>query len=118
MTELTLITRTIEQKGLVLPWERVERYGPNTMLIATAESKERPSKGTVLESGEVFVPYDVLWEVAERTTDDYIMGLPIPSVGYHEKLALVKAGLAVEETRGGIHGTDKLREFLEPGGEW
>lgn len=103
-------TRTIEEQGLMLPWQRIERYGPITIEGYTTD---KPPKGTVLEEGTVFVPYDVLWAVAERTSDDAFMGNMPPHVGYHEQLALEQAGLADGETRGGCHGTDKLREFLK-----
>lgn len=101
----TFTTRTVEERGLELPWERLERYGPEHL-------PGHPPRGTVLESGTVFIPVNALYEVADRTTDDYLWENPPPQVGYHAQLALVKAGLAEEETRGGIHGTPALRELL------
>lgn len=111
MTEIKLTTRLIAQRGIELPWQRIERYGPNTMLIATPESKQRPPKGTVLEEGTVFIPYETLWKVAEQDVWDSQMGSPL-LLGYQEGLALEQAGLAVAETKGGYHGTDKLRELI------
>lgn len=103
MPDFPITTRTVEERGVVLPWKRVERYGPPL--------REKP-KGTVLESGEVFVSMSTLYAVNERTSDDYLREIPPPFVGYHEELALVEAGLADKETRGGIHGTEKLAKFL------
>lgn len=107
-----VITKTVEVKGIELRWERVERYGPNTMLIATAESQRRPPKGTVLESGTVFIPLSTLEEVAEQDVYDSAFGRVL-LLGYYEGLALEAAGLAARETKGGYHRTDKLMEFLE-----
>lgn len=50
--------------------------------------------------------------MCERTSDDYWRDTTPPSVGRHANLALVQAGLAVPETRGGLHGTDRGREVL------
>lgn len=119
-------TRVIEQRGLLLPWVRKEPYGrpaaPRTCPIHGRRREVPPEnprctckgirKGAVLESGEVFVSSSDLYEVAERTIDDYLFHTPPPNIGYHEQLALEQAGLAERETRGGCHGTDKLRRFL------
>lgn len=112
MTQDSLVwsTRTVEEKGIVLPWQRIEPYGPFQM--ADGRWTDNPPKGTVLESGEVFIPYSSLWDVAERTIDDYLAERMPPNVNSHEQMALEQAGLADRETRGGCHGTQKLRDFL------
>lgn len=111
MDTLTWSTRTVQEKGLWLPWERVERYGPQRINGKTL-FEDRPPKGTVLESGTVFVTESTLYEVAEQGTYDSQFGSAL-LLGPYEGPALVKAGLAVEETRGGYHGTDKLRRLLD-----
>ena len=113
MSELKWSSRTIKQDGIILPWQRVEPYGPFT--FPDGRVTDKPPKGTVLESGEVFVPMDVLYEVSQRTSTDAMFGVTPPDVGYHEQMALEQAGLARGETRGGCHGTEKLHTFL---GTW
>lgn len=103
-------TRTIEQKGIVLPWKRVEPYGPRHIL------DDRPPKGTVLDSGEVFIPMGTLAELAEQDRMDSQFG-SVFLLGMREGLALEQAGLAEQETRGGYHRTDALMAFME-GAEW
>lgn len=116
MTEkLDWTTRTIEERGIELPWQRVERYGPilDTNGEAFYAGDNHPPKGTVLESGTVFIPDSVLYGVAEQ--GDYDSLSPFGTallLGTHEGYALEQAGLAVQETRGGYHGTEKLRQLL------
>lgn len=104
-------TRTIEQKGIELPWRRLEGYGPQEINGRTF-FEDRPPKGTVLEGGTVFIPESTLYELAEQDVYDSQFGSPV-LLGTHEGLALVAAGLAVEETKGGYHRTDKLLRLLE-----
>lgn len=110
MTEPRISTKAVEVKGVILPWERVERYGPST--TAWGVYIDKPPKGTVLDSGEVFVPLSDLYELAEQRRWDSSFGSSFSLTSYLAKLAVVKAGWAVEETRGGIHGTDALRTWL------
>lgn len=110
MTMYPVVTRTVEQRGIELPWQRVERYGPYT----TAEGKtvDKPPKGTVLEEGTVFIPLSTLEELSEQDVWDSQFGSAF-LLDYHEGLALKAVGLAAEETRGGFHRTEKLLEFLK-----
>lgn len=103
--------RTVVERGIILPWQRVERYGPQNIEGRILFAYRLP-KGSVLEAGDVFISYNELWAVAERTIDDYIVGNAIADISYHGQMALEQAGLADAETRGGCHGTQKLRDFL------
>jgi hypothetical protein len=109
--QFVLTSRTVVIEGIELPWVERERYGPYTTPHGVLIDK--PPKGTVLNQGAVFIPFDLLHEVAERTSNDYVAGYLSPDVDYRQGLALEEAGLAVLETRGGYHGTDKLRKYLE-----
>lgn len=111
MTEiLKWTTRTIEQKGIELPWQRIERYGPQE-IDGRIFFEERPPKGTVIEEGTVFIPESVLYEVAEQGVWDSQFGNAL-LLDTHMGYALEQAGLADRETRGGYHGTEKLRLLL------
>lgn len=109
--KLRWATRTIEQKGIVLPWKRVEHHGPQE-INGRRFFEDRPPKGTVLERGTVFIPETTLYELAEQGTYDSQFGSAF-LLGVHEGYALAEAGLAVQETKGGYHGTDKLRRLLK-----
>ena len=98
MTRVEIVTKTVEVQGLELPWVKRKLYAPN--------------KNQIIDSGMVFIPLDLLEEVANRTNDDYIYGIPPPSLTYPMQLALEQAKLAERETRGGYHGTDKLRRLV------
>lgn len=111
MTTPEWTTRTVVQRGIELPWERIERYGP-TVIRGILRFTDRPPKGTVLESGTVFIPASTLYELAEQDVYDSQFG-KVLLLGTHEGYALEQAGLAVEETKGGYHRTDKLLEFLQ-----
>lgn len=102
-------TRVI--KGIRLPWERVERYGPQ-LNRHTNTMTDHPPKGTVLESGEVFIEMSTLYDLSEQDVWDSQFG-SVLTLGYHEGMALEQAGLAVEETRGGFHRTERLMKFLK-----
>lgn len=106
---LTTETRTI--KGVLLPWKRVETCGPMTGADGTVWYADRPPKGTIVESGEVFIELNTLYELSEQDTWDSQFGSAL-LLGIHEGLALVEAGLAVQETRGGFHRTERLMEFI------
>lgn len=107
---LTSETRIV--KGIVLPWQRVERSGPLTTSDGNTHFEDRPPKGTVLDSGEVFIELNTLYELAEQDRWDSQFGSAL-LLGSREGLALVEAGLAEEETRGGFHRTDLLLAFIE-----
>ena len=99
------------EKFITLPWQELERYGP--YVTQGGQVVDNPPKGTVLEEGLVDIKASVLYEVAARYLDDYVSGTTPPFVSHQAKLALVQAGLAKEETRGGIHGTLALLGLLE-----
>lgn len=107
-----MITRTIEQRGIELPWQRVERYGPYEINDGSGRYTDNPPKGTVLDSGVVFIPLSTLEDLAEQDVYDSQFGRVL-LLDYHEGLALEAAGLAAKETKGGYHRTDKLLEFLK-----
>lgn len=125
-TEFTLTSRTEIVHGIELPWQRRERYDrperPKLCPIHSAHVHKFPGddctcrpveKGTLIEEGTVFVPLSVLAEVCERTSEDAMFGVTPPMVGAHVRRALVQAGLADEETRGGIHGSKRGRKLLK-----
>ena len=107
-----VVSETRVIRGIRLPWQRVERTGP----IPTADGRvmhaDHAPKGTVLDSGEVFIPLETLEELAEQGQWDSQFGSAY-LLGTHEGLALEAAGLAERETRGGYHRTDALRAFLD-----
>lgn len=107
----TLSSETRVIKGIRLPWQRVERTGP---IFRDGENltPDRSPKGTVLESGEVFIEMDTLYRLSEQDVWDSQFGSAC-LLGYHEGMALVEAGLAVEETRGGFHRTERLLAFIK-----
>lgn len=107
--EVTSETRVVH--GIRLPWQRIEKTGPMTGHNGVVFYADAPPKGTVLESGEVFVPFEVLEELAEQGEWDSQFGSAF-LLGVHEGLALEQVGFAVQETRGGYHRTDALVEFL------
>lgn len=85
---IEITTRTIEQRGIELPWQHK------------------------LESGTVFIPLSTLEELADRGPWDSQFGRPAFLLDDHEGLALVAAGFAVQETKGGFYSTDELHEWL------
>jgi hypothetical protein len=93
-----IVTKTVEVHGIELPWVRRKAYAPQ--------------KGIVLGRGTAFIPLTLLEEVAQRTIDDYLYGNMPPELDSEQQLALEQAKLAEKETRGGCHGTDKLRRWL------
>lgn len=107
----TWSVRQIPERYITLPWQRLELYGPYTV-AHSGYVHEAPPKGTVLEEGFVDITESTLYAVDERTANDYLWENPPPFVGYKEGLALVAAGLAVQETRGGLHGTPELEKLL------
>ena len=99
--QLNWTTRTIEEKGIELPWER--RANP---------WEAHPAMGS---SGIVFIPVSTLEELAEQDVWDSQFGSAF-LLGYHEGLALEQAGLAVRETKGGYHRSEKLLKLLRERG--
>jgi hypothetical protein len=106
----TWSVRMVPERYITLPYQVLERYGPYTTTHGYVH--EAPPKGTVLEEGFVDIKESTLYEVDERSTNDYLLEITPPFVGYKEGLALEAAGLAVQETRGGYHGTAKLTKLL------
>ena len=109
-----IVEETRVVRGIRLPWQRVERDGPRTLPDGTIFGSDRPTKGTVLESGEVFIPLADLQELAEQDQWDSQFGMTF-LLGTYEGYALTAAGLAEQETRGGYHRTDALLDFLDNG---
>ncbi len=107
--EFPLATRTVEQKGLNFRGTVVVVPGL-TIRQADGEMYVREEQCRDID---VFVTVDDMLEVDQRTTDGYLRGDDPPQIGYHEELALLHLGLAVKETRGGIHGTEKLAVLLK-----
>lgn len=97
---IPIVTKAVEVRGVILPWERKTR----------AWIEVPPD--TVIESGEVFIPLCTLTQLAEQDVYDSQFGTPF-LLGLHEGLALEAAGLAVRETRGGYHRTELLLKFLK-----
>lgn len=96
--------------GVRLPWQRVEKYGPNQ--DPSGAWSDHPPKGTVLDSGEVFVSLSTLEELAEQDEWDSQFGSAF-LLDLHQGLALEAAGLAVSETRGGYHRSESLQQFID-----
>lgn len=107
--EVVCETRTIE--GIKVPWQRVERSGPLTKADGSVHFEDRAPKGTVLESGEVFIPLSQLEELSEQGQWDSQFGEAF-LLGAYEGYALEALGYAEQETRGGYHGTEALAAFL------
>ncbi len=125
-TAVVLASRTEVVYGVELPWEERERYDrpayPDTCPQHHPEVHTHPGgrctcapvvKGALINRGTVFVSLSTLYEVCERTTDDYLRGSLPPSIGFREGLALEQAGLARRETRGGYHGTEAGNRVLD-----
>ena len=109
--EIEVTTRTVEQRGIWLPWERWS-VPPVFGRDGTNLTPERPNPPVLEDSGDVFVPVDTLYELAEQDTWDSQFG-KVLLLDAHEGLALVAAGFAVHETRGGYHRTEKLTGWID-----
>lgn len=109
--DIEVTTRTVEQRGIVLPWQRVEQTGPITLPGGRVAFEDHPPKGTVLDEGEVFIPLDTLYALLEQERWDSQFEHAF-LLDYHEGLALEAAGLAQRETRGGYHRTQALVDLL------
>ena len=108
--DVKITTRTTVEHGIELPWERVERYGPIYNKHSDTWTDD-PPKGTVLESGTVFVSEATLEELLEA---EHSLGMgDAYLLGYHEGMALEKAGLARQETRGGYYTREEERVRIE-----
>lgn len=93
--------RMVPEHGITLPWQ----------WVAPCDDPSAGShKGDVVDSGTVFVTVETLEAVASQDPWAGAFGESL-TIGWHEKLALVQAGLAVEETRGGVHGTERMKEM-------
>lgn len=96
--KIKMITRTVEVRGIELPY------------VWTGQGKANQLSGTV------FVSMDELVEVAEQDEWAGAFGNSLVLGEPWADLALAQAGLAVRETRGGVHGTKKLKKFLKKNG--
>lgn len=94
---LVWTSRTVVQKGIELLWEQRKAY--------------EPDKGKVVRTGRVFITEETLWELSKQGQWDSQFGGSY-LLAMDQGLALEQAGLAVRETKGGYHSTEKLREFL------
>jgi hypothetical protein len=113
--EIKVQSRTVEEKGIVLPWVRYEPTGPIRLPNGEMAMTERLPKGSRIEHGEVFIPMSTIYELAEQDIWDSQFGSAF-LLDQHEGYALEQAGLAARETRGGFHRTDKLLAWLEEEG--
>lgn len=109
-TPTTWETKYIPQRYITLHYQDIEPYGP--YLRFDGSSTDRPAKGTILDEGDVDIPEDLLYEIAARSVDDYLWGNPPPMISSKVEWALLQAGLAEKETRGGIHGNEALDDLL------
>jgi hypothetical protein len=100
-------TRMVPSRFIVLPFER-RATGIDVSLGRAAKV------GDVFESGTVEISESLLYDVNDRDIDDYLVGnIPTFHISSEQTWALEQAGWAVRETRGGVHGTDALTEFLD-----
>lgn len=111
--EIKIESRVNTTKGIYVPWQKVERQGPIEMNDGRIWGKDREPKGTVLGEGMVFVPFDTLYALYEQGHWDSQFGSALILNDPKEALALEALGFAEEETRGGYHGTDKLRDWMK-----
>lgn len=99
---LSWTTRTVEQKGLELPWKK--------MVFKAGRNR-------TVGQGSVFITEEALREVAERREEDYLYSPPLIDLDDIELLALQQHKLAEIQPHRGYYGTDRLRGFLKgPGG--
>ena len=98
MTEIQKVTKTVEVEGIELPYHWESAYPGSTF---------KP------QSGKVFIEADTLIEVSEQDQWAGAFGESLVIAPRWADLALEQAGLAVRETRGGVHGTPALKELLK-----
>lgn len=98
--------RTVVEHGIVLPYVRYRRHSGNTNGDFTIWSEWPPVRG------EVFIPRGDLEQLAEQDVWDSQFG-QVLLLGPCEGLALEQAELAVRETKGGYHRSEKLLELLK-----
>lgn len=91
------VTRVVE--GVVLPYVRK----PYRIGIGDPVADE---------TGTVFVDASTLVELSEQDVYDSQFG-SVLLLDSREGLALEQAGLAVQETRGGYHGTDAVKALVK-----
>lgn len=72
----------------------------------------------VHEGRSVFIEQNLLIRLADQSRYATQFGAVRVALLPHEGVALVAHDLAVRETRGGYHGTDKLRDLLKEWGWW
>jgi len=65
---------------------------------------------TKVDEGTVFISWSLIEELSGVTTDSLGMGGSL-IIGHREGYALEQAGFAVQETRGGYHGTEATKEL-------
>jgi hypothetical protein len=110
MDKIEIKTRTVEERGIELPWERWSY--PAVFKDGVNLTPERPHPSVLEEFGTVFITMSDLYALSEQDIWDSQFGSAL-LLGTHEGLALVAAGLAVLETKGGYHRTDKLLALIE-----
>jgi len=106
----TVTSRTIVEDGIVLPWERWT-VPPVILADGRNVTPDRPNPPVLQETGEVFIPLNLLYELGEQDQWTSAFGNAF-LLGPHEGLALEAAGFAVRETKGGYHRTDALVAWL------
>jgi hypothetical protein len=74
------------------------------------EKKMVPEYGITLDG--VWIPYDTLENLAEQGPYTSQFGVAL-TLQRDEGRVLEEHDLAARETRGGYHGTDKLKKFLQ-----
>lgn len=98
--DITPTEQTRVVKGIELPWDVTDKRW--------AEDWIARGKHT---TGTVFVDQDTLMNLADQGVWDSQFG-SVLLLDMLEGIALEQAGLAQQETRGGYHGTEKLKELL------
>ena len=96
--------RVVTETGITLPY-RKRKYEPFV--------PGRPPAGKVFEEGVVFVGYDFLEALSEQGTWDSQFGNVLLCHDDRIEAALEAIGFLVKETKGGVHGTDELKAWLD-----
>lgn len=108
-----IVTKTVEVKGVNLPWEM---WTPNPVFKDGVNlTPERPNPPELLKSGDVFISEDTLYELESQGRWDSQFGSALLLDPY-KGLALEAKGWAERETRGGYHGTEKLKKWMRKKG--
>lgn len=101
---IQVVRKVRTEVGVVLPYRR-EHHGPWDFSTTPASLPvER------VEEGTVFVSWATVQELADQQPFDSEFGGAL-LLDLYEGLALEQAGFAVQETRGGYHGTKKTKKL-------